>query len=356
MFPEDEDLTHTVEVCWESILIRDRPTPCLLPGEFQGQNLFQSILRVPSQFPLNTPFRFDDNSAQQFVHTCKAQVVQVDHTQFLKSSKIRSYWISTSDSKHMAHVDDTILSDFSALFPIWSNALKTEIIQSNITCSSQSSRIYSHWTTTYTFTTPQHRFTIRVGQCCQGEASQGTDSITRAPLWATFHTGITTEGIFETLMGDYSKTQELIQSLPKDGHHRCDKDHVLQWPQPHHPTHGLDQEIFQKTFLVARSGTVTLSFMWCPINPRHTLILKTECSELVCHFSSKCTMLYNILTMVIQNWNNSWAPCGTKIFFKKHFHLNRVLVPGNRRLKKYWNIYPSIYWSDGVSIACSDAS
>ena len=83
-------------------------------------------------------------------------------------------------------------------------------------------------------------------------------------------------------MGDYSKTRELIESIPKNGEHCCHTNHVTQWPQAYNPHDRYIGEIYQKKFRVAKSGSVTLSFTYCPINPGQTLVLKASASGLVC--------------------------------------------------------------------------
>ena len=346
MFPGDEHLTPTVEACWESVLIRDRPIPCLLPGEFREKDLCQSILRVPSQFPLNTPFRFDDHSAQQFVHACKAQVVQVDHTHFLESSRINSQWTSATDTKHMVQADNTILNHVLAIFPSWMDAFDADVIQVDNTCSLESSGRHSYWTTTYTFTTPQHRFTIRVGQCCQDTSlaiigeGPGTGPIAIAPLWATFHAGTTTE---VNWIGDYSQTKELLKSLPKDGQHCCETDHVLHWPQLYMPNDQYDQEIFWRKFHATRSGTVSLYFTHCPINPGQTLILKASCSGLVCCFLFNFTMPYIMLILLGQNWNRVNPSISLGTLDRPSPQMIRIFLPDRQ---KHATIYAWIKRTD----------
>lgn len=282
-------VNQPVTISWETVLIRDIPVLQLLPGAFKAEDVSQSILRVPIQFPLNTPFRFDDHSAQQFVRTCDARVVQVENTSFSESTRICSRWTSASDSQHLVQVGNTIISEFSRSEQhfserSWSDAFDVVMTPIHNMSSLESSRIYSHWTTAYTFTTPQHCFTIRVGQCHQttslaAEECPETYPITMAPVWATFHAGTTTEVKWQ---GDYSKTKELLESIPKNGQHCCRTDHVVQWPQVYNPYDRYNGETFRKKFCVAKSGSVTLSFTYCPINPGQTLVLKASSSGLVC--------------------------------------------------------------------------
>ena len=280
-----------VPLTWETVLIRHKPTPSLLPGEFRWDNPVQSILRAPFQFSFSSPFRFDEASAQKFVEEFGAYDVKVDHTTPSKSS----------DS-------------------------------------------YSHQTTAYTFACPwfMRMFAIKIGQCHQRTASTTGDSggavHTTAPVWATLH--------MKGVCADQSLKKEHQRwgnTLLSDVQHSCLKDHVLEWPKRYiegsqyskmeggdsvepsedsemeqHEVVELDtsvqdhtqalprfqdqdydltndhvQETFQKTFRIEPAGKATLSFTRCPINPQGTLILKASWVE----FKVRRTYVkYNSLT------------------------------------------------------------
>lgn len=274
--------TLHLSLTWKTVLIRDRPDPRLLPGEFIQNDIAQSILGDPMRFSFNASFRFDDNSAQEFVRDCRACGVKVDNSTSLDSS----------------------------------------------------GRI-SHRETAYIFSTRYYRghLAIRVGRCCQPEI---TDSAVRnswaeqttaavGPVWATVHWKK-----FHDRNASYAKIeeemQEWIKTFPAKGQHSCGDDHVPLWterldsmrPEDSPKEHPEDLEMaqpedfemiarvqgqtqrglsnvqnqdyptFQKTLRVSRFGTVTLSFTPCPINPMKTLIMK---AAWVSHYCSEVSML-----------------------------------------------------------------
>lgn len=231
---------------WETVLVRDRPPPSLLPGQFSWNDVAQPILRAPMQFGFNAPFRFDNKSARTFVHESSAQIVNVDITPLPESS--------------------------------------------------------SHLMATYTFGTPKCHFTIRVGECLRDREVHANAT---APVWVTFHAD---RSDVPYTRGQDSKemTEKWTETLPKDGKHCCGTDHVLQWPEewteepensepgksedsemyweaqdqtqviPQYSNSNNDQKTFQKLFRLLGNHTVCLSFERCPINPMRTLILKAS--------------------------------------------------------------------------------
>ena len=235
---------------WGTILIRDRPPPSLLPGQFSWNDVAQPIIRAAKQFDFNAPFRFDDKSARKFVTESSTQIVKVDNTRFPESSP--------------------------------------------------------HFITTYSFGTPQCHFSIRVGQCLR---RRGVHANTTAPVWVTFHADRS-----DVPYNKGKESKEMLKKwaemLPKDGQHCCPTDHVVQWPEEwteepedSKPGKSQDSEMeweaqnqtqvvqqdsnnnsndhhnqkeFQKRFRLLGNHIVCLSFGRCPINPMRTLILKAS--------------------------------------------------------------------------------